>query len=108
MLGFGVLKQMNDTFKYNRDLLGKKKAALERQRDEIRIRSSTYENVNIDYVKARVSAKLKRNKTQEIISAFVAVFFLLSIIGGVVWIAFSVDFTSKGRTFTRLFQYDNL
>jgi hypothetical protein len=95
MLGFSVLKQMNDTFKYNRDLLGKKKAALERQRDEIRVRSSTYENVNIDYVKARVSAKLKRNKTQEIISALVAVFFLLSIIGGVVWIAFSVAFTTK-------------
>ena len=86
---------MNDTFKYNRDLLGKKKAAIERQRDEIRVRPSTYENVNLDYVKARVSAKLKRNKTQEMTTAFVAVFFLLTIIGGVIWIALSIDFSRK-------------
>lgn len=95
MGGFGSLKQMSDTFKYNRDLLGKKKTARERQKDEIRIRSSTYENVNIDYVKARVSAKLKRNKTQEIISAFLAVALLLIVVGGVVWIFFSVDSTKN-------------
>jgi hypothetical protein len=100
MFGFGALKQMNDTFKYNRDLLGKKKAALERQRDEIRVRPSTYENVNLDYVKARISAKLKRNKTQEMISAFVAVFFLLTIIGGVIWIALSIDFSRKNEPST--------
>jgi hypothetical protein len=95
MGGFGSLKQMIDTFKYNRDLLGKKKTARERQKEEIRIRSSTYENVNIDYLRARVSAKLKRNKTQEIISAFLAVSLLLIVVGGVVWIFVSVDSTTK-------------
>ena len=103
MLGFGSLKQMNDTIKANRDLLGKKKSARERQKDEIRVRSSDYEHVNIDYVKARVSAKLKRNRTQEIIAAFLAIALILSVIGGVVWIAFSIDLTPAKQPLSNYF-----
>jgi hypothetical protein len=77
---------MNDTIKANRDLLGRKKTALERQKEEIRIRSSSYENVNIDYVKARVSEKLKRNRGEELLAAFGGIAIILCTIGGVVWI----------------------
>ena len=89
--GFGSLKQMSDSFKYNRDLLGKKKTARERQVEEIRLKSSTYENANFDYVKARVSNKLKRNRTQEIVSATVSVMLIGCVVSGAVWIAFSAE-----------------
>lgn len=95
MLGFGSLKQMNDTIKANRDLLGKKKTARERQKEEIRIRSSNYERVNIDYVKARVSTKLKRNRMQELASAILGVTLILSTLGVVVWIFLPSDTSAE-------------
>jgi hypothetical protein len=93
MFGFGSLRQMNDTIKANRELLRKKKTARERQKDEIRIRSSSYENVNFDYVKSRVSAKLKRNRGQELAASLIGVAIILCVIGFVVWIVFRTDFS---------------
>jgi len=102
MLGFGSLRQMNDTIKANRDLLGKKKRSWERQKDEISIRPSSYDNVNLDYVKARVSAKLKRNKGQELAAAFLGIAVILSVVGVVIWMAYSTDYSfsrKPGSTF---------
>ena len=69
MLG-GFLKQMNDSIKYNRALVkktdkSKSKQIREAFKDEVRNRSSSYENVNLDELKKRVRRKLQRNKTQD-------------------------------------------
>lgn len=91
MLGFGSMRQMNDTIKANRDLLGRRKTARDRQKDEIRIRTSAYENVNFDYVQARVSAKVKRNKGQELAAALAGVAIIMGVIGGVIWMVYPTD-----------------
>ncbi|HEX6893245.1 MAG TPA: hypothetical protein VF141_21190 [Chryseolinea sp.] len=103
MLGFGSLRQMNDTIKANRDLLRKKKRAIERQKDEIRIRPSSFENVNLDYVTARVSAKLKRNKGQELAAAFLSIAVILGVVAVVIWIAYSTDYSFRKEPVSTFF-----
>jgi hypothetical protein len=71
-LGWGFLKQMNDTFKYNRDLLGSKKSAREIYKDEVRLQGSSYENVDLKELRARVAEKLKKDRVQEVVARWIA------------------------------------
>src|SRR6188768_992537 len=92
-LGFGALKQMSDTFKYNRDLLGKKKSLREIYKDEIEKRGTTEDKQNLEFVRLRVAKSLKRNRIQEFITRTVAILTLVVLIAGLIWIASIIDFT---------------
>ncbi|MCB0490453.1 MAG: hypothetical protein KDC99_18390, partial [Cyclobacteriaceae bacterium] len=94
-IGWGVLKQMSDTFKYNRSLLGKKKTAREAYKEEIRRRGTDFNNVDVKALRTRVAKSLMRNRTQEVLSRLFAGLLLASFVGGMIWIATSVDFTWK-------------
>ncbi len=97
MLG-GFLKQMNDSIKYNRALLkktdkSKSKQIREAFKDEVRNRSSSYENANLDELKKRVRRKLQRNKTQEILARALALSIFIALVIGLCWLFINIDFT---------------
>jgi CHASE3 domain sensor protein len=85
-LGFGFLKQMNDSIRYNKELLGKKKSVQEIQRDKIKNQALTFNKESLEFVQSRVSTALKRNKTAEIISRcftlILAGLVILLLVGG--------------------------
>ncbi len=102
MGGWGVLKHMSDTFKYNRSLLGKKKSLRQVYKDEIKKRGTTLQNVNLPELRARIAKKLSRDRTQELLARLLAGTLLLTFFLGVVWIIVSVVFTWKKEG-----KYDN-
>ncbi|MBX2945840.1 MAG: hypothetical protein KF725_08390 [Cyclobacteriaceae bacterium] len=78
---------MNDSIKYNRALVkktdkSKSKQIREAFKDEVRNRSSSYENVNLDELKKRVRRKLQRNKTQEILARALALSLFIALVIG--------------------------
>jgi len=85
MLGDGFLKQMGDTLKYNRELLGKKKSAREVYKEEVKQRKLTYESYDLKEVRARVEKRLKRNKWNEFANRTIANILLLAIGYGIYW-----------------------
>lgn len=91
----GFVKHMNDVIRFNRAILGKRKSIRELYKDEVRNRSSTFDNVNIDHVRSRVAEKLKRNRIKEILTQLTAVTLLCSFIGFIIWVFLSVDFSIK-------------
>jgi hypothetical protein len=93
-LGAGFLKQMNDTIKYNRDLLGKKKSIREIYKDEIKKRGTNYEKQDLEHVRERVALALKRDRASELFSKIMAVVIAALIIGGLIWALRSLDFNS--------------
>jgi hypothetical protein len=96
-LGFGFLKQMNDTMKYNRDILGKKKSVREIYKDEIKQRGTTHDKQNLEFVRQRVAAALKRNKTHEIINRTTAIFAIIILVIGTIWVLKTIDFKTKSK-----------
>ncbi len=96
-LGSGFLKQMNDTMKYNRDLLGKKKSVREIYKDEIKKRASTYDKEALESVRERVSLALKRNRTKELIGKIIAFAILSILILGTIWVFVIPDFKVKKK-----------
>jgi hypothetical protein len=94
-IGWGFLKQMNDTIKFNRELLGKKKSVLEVYKDEIKNRPRTTENVDIEQLRIRVRERLKRNRIVEIISRVIAVLFVALFIAGIFLMVKNVVFRSR-------------
>lgn len=96
-LGFGALKQMSDSFKYNRDLLGKKKSVREIYKDEIKKRGTTSDKQNIEFVRLRVAKALKKNRTKELLTKLTAVLTLVALVTGIVWAAITIDFTPKKK-----------
>lgn len=84
--GGGFLKQMNDTIKYNRDLMRKKKSLKEVYREEVNKRNSRFNQTDLVELRQRVKEKLRRNFIQEFIARTVAILLLLTFIGGIFWI----------------------
>jgi hypothetical protein len=91
MLGDGFLKQMADTLKYNRELLGKKKSARELYKEEAKSRGSTYQNVDLHALRERVANRLKRNRFYEFINRTVANLLLIAFFYGIYWLIVSKD-----------------
>lgn len=90
-LGWGFLKQMNDTIKYNRDLLGKKRSVREVYKDEILNRDTTYSKEALNSVRERVSIALRRNRGKELFSKVMALTILAFIMLGSIWAFFKTD-----------------
>src|SRR5690606_11517745 len=88
---------MNDTFRYNRSLLRKKKSAREIYKEEIKNRSGNFSNQNIDYVRERVAERLKQNKTKNIFARVAAMLVLAFIIFGTLWLVLNIKFTVKRK-----------
>lgn len=94
-IGGGFLKQMNDTIKYNRDLLGKKKSLREIYRDEVKKTPSRFNQEQEEHVRARVAKAIRRNKTVEWV-ARIGVFSIVSVlIVTIVWVVSTTDFSVK-------------
>lgn len=96
-LGFGSLKGMMDTFRYNRNLLGKKKSARELYKEEIKKRDGNFENQNLEDVRIRVAKRLKRNNVQEIFARITAILILFFVVAGIILIVSNVEFTWKRK-----------
>jgi hypothetical protein len=96
-LGFGFLKQMNDTMKYNRDILGKKKSVREIYKDEIKQRRTTHDKQNLEFIRQRVAATLKRNRTHEIITKTTAILAITILVLGTIWVLTTIDFKTKSK-----------
>ncbi len=92
-LGFGALKQMSDSFKYNRDLLGKKRSVRDIYKEEIKKRASTSDNQNLEFVRERVAKALRRDRTRELLAKVIASITLIALAAGIVWAVVSIDFT---------------
>ena len=60
MMGSGFLRQMNETLKYNRDLLGKKKITKEKYTEEVKDRKVQYTEETRKYVDERLSLSIIR------------------------------------------------
>src|SRR5688572_14880509 len=97
-LGFGALKQMSDTFKYNRDLLGRKKSIREIYREEIKKRGTTSDQQNLEYVRERVSKALLRNRTAEVLAKAAAIVTFLGLVIGIIWAIIAIDFTPARKS----------
>lgn len=95
MIGFGALRQMNDTLKQNRGMLGKKKSLRELYKDEVKNRISTHENIDLPALRLRVVERQKRNLIQEAFVKVIVVVVVAGLIVGGVWIALTVDFSVK-------------
>jgi len=93
-LGFGSLKQMSDTFKYNRDLLGKKKSVREIYKEEIKKRGTASNRENLEFVRLRVARALKRNRAKELFARIVAILILAVLVIGTILMFLGIDFTS--------------
>lgn len=94
-LGFGSLKQMSDTFRYNRNLLGKRKSAREIYREEIKKSSGSYQNQRLDDVRVRVAARLKRNRVQEMFARILSILVLLALVSIAIWAVTNISFKWK-------------
>lgn len=94
-LGFGFLKNMNDTVKYNRSLLGSKKSPREKQNDEIRQRAIRFDARSLDFVRARVSASLKRSRVEEFITRAAALLAIVGLMVGGAWALSTSDFSTE-------------
>jgi hypothetical protein len=97
-LGFGFLKQMNETIKYNRDLLGKKKSVREMYKDEIRRQGTAADGQNLAFVRQRVADALKRNRATEAFLKAVAISGLVIFVLGVVWAFIVIDLTPEKKS----------
>jgi antitoxin component YwqK of YwqJK toxin-antitoxin module len=98
MIGGGFLKQMNDTMRYNRDLLNKHNSFERRKelyKDEIKKKGTEFSRQNLADVKLRVAERLKRHKKQEILAAFSAICILVILISSVIWFVITTDFTYR-------------
>lgn len=96
-LGWGFLKQMNDTMKYNRDILGKKKSVREIYKDEIKKRGARYEKETLDNVRERVAIALKRNRAKELFSRVITFVIIGMLILGTTWAFITIDFKTKKK-----------
>jgi hypothetical protein len=94
-IGFGSLRQMADTLKYNRDLLGKKKSARDRYKEEIKKSTARGETVNLEEVRLRVEAHLKRGKVNQKVALISSTILITLLIGSVAWFLTSFEFTRK-------------
>jgi hypothetical protein len=97
-LGFGALKQMSDTFKYNRDLLGKKKSVRQIYKEEIKKRGTASDKQNLEYVRQRVSKALRRNRTKEVLAKAAAILTLIGLVTGIIWAVITIDFTPAKKS----------
>ena len=90
---------MNDTIKYNRDLLGKKKSVQEIYKDDVTKRGTKYKKETLNNVRERVAIALKRNPASELFDRVVAAVALILLLIAVVWVLYKVDFKTqkKGR-----------
>lgn len=95
---------MNDTLKYNRDILPKRKPAREVYRDEVKKNLSTGEGADLELVRARVRQRLRRDRLSEAAGKAAVVVIPAVLISLTAWIVVSVDFTTK----TRLFQEEKV
>ncbi len=93
MLGFGALKQMNDTLKQNREMLGKKKSLREIYKEEVKNRISTHENIDLKALRLRIADRQRRNLVKEAIVKGLVVAVVMGLIVGSVWIFRTVDFS---------------
>ena len=103
-IGFGSLRQMMDTLKYNRDILPKRKTAREVYRDEVKKSVSTGDGADLELVRTRVKQRLKRDHLSESAGRVAVVVVPAVLISLTVWIIVSVDFTTR----TRLFQEEKV
>lgn len=94
-MGSGFLKQMNDTIKYNRDLLRKRKSVREVYKEEIRKQEIRIEKQALENVRERVTMALRRDRTNELFSKIVAGLLASAILFGLIWFARSYDFHPK-------------
>lgn len=101
-IGFGSLKQMNDTLKYNREILPKRKSAREVYRDEVKKNLSSGDRADLEMIRIRVRERLARDRESEFLRRTATMVIPVIILGLAAWIAFSVDFTTK----TKVFQED--
>lgn len=102
MIGFGSLKQMNDTLRANRAALKRTKSVREVYKQEIRKISASIEHQDIEHVRARVVARVKRNRVREILERTAAAIFALLLIALIAWIVtvnfFNDPFNRKQNT----------
>ncbi len=59
-MGGGFLRQMSETIKYNRDLLGKKRSIKEKYKDDVKSKKQTIAKDNLKYVNERLKLSLNR------------------------------------------------
>lgn len=93
MLGGGFLKQMNDTIKYNRDILGKRKTISEIHKEESRKKSGNYESARLHDVQERVARALRRNETGEQVGRIISCLTLIALFTVAIWYVSSTTFT---------------
>ncbi len=60
MMGGGFLRQMNETLKYNRDLLGRKKTSKEKYAEDVKDRKVVYTDETRKYVHERLNLSIIR------------------------------------------------
>ncbi|MCZ8353139.1 MAG: hypothetical protein O9340_00280 [Cyclobacteriaceae bacterium] len=87
MMGGGFLRQMNETIKYNRDLLGNKIKLIDKLKNKSRNRNVIYSQENEAYVKERLNLSIKRIGKQhfyyKLLSWLIAIPFLIFLIAGI-------------------------
>ena len=102
-MGWGFLKQMNDTLKYNRDLLGKRKLSHEYTKEEKKKRRFNNKASNLKDLKERIEAQLKRNASHERTARITGAIFLITLVSGILWFRFWSDYSTKKKG-----KYDNV
>jgi hypothetical protein len=88
MIGGGFLKQMNDTLKYNRDLLKKKnrfKEARKLYKQEIKNKGASFQYQDLEHIKLLVETRLQRNRVREMLQKALALLLALALVAFLIW-----------------------
>ena len=91
LIGFGSLKQMNDTIRANREMLGRKKSVRELYKEELNNIGSSEENQTLELVRHRVAERLKQNRKKLIRERFLSVAIVIFCVGVIAWVILLID-----------------
>ncbi len=98
-IGFGSLRQMSDTLKYNRDILPKRKSPREIYREETKKSLTTGDGADLELVRARVRQRLQKARQNDVVRKVAVIAVPLLLISIVVCIVVTADFTTDIRPF---------
>ena len=97
MFGGGFLKQMNDSLKYNRDLLGKRKSLREVYKEEIRRTSGSYTGEHLESIRVRVTERISKSKKRDAIARILTLIAFCIIVCCMVLVYSSIDFKARRK-----------
>ncbi len=92
-IGFGSLKQMNDTLRYNRELLGKKKSLRDRYKEEAKKIKGNPDNADPEEISMRIRRNVRRTVFDSLNIRLILLAISICVFTMLGWLVVTMDFT---------------